>query len=141
MNDKIAKIKQHVIDHKREYTIAALGVAAVVVAVVVTKKICDSADGVESVDYEVAPKMEFNDAVHDSTITMNNITNIFHERRGHPGNVVRRISDGAEWTSQNLAAQSAGVHPLKMSNHLDGKLPHIKGELYERIGEAAAPVA
>ncbi len=135
MNDKIAKIKQHIIDHKREYTIAAIGVAAVVVAVVVTKKICDA----NNTSVEISDP-QINASITDTTINgdvnaplIDIDYNVIFEDVSPRANPVKRLSDGKVWSSQQLAAVEGKGSPVHMSKHLNGKLPHFHGEQYATI--------
>jgi hypothetical protein len=59
-------------------------------------------------------------------------------RRGHPGNVIVCRETGQPFASQNQAAQMMGLNASHLAQHLQGKAPHVKGNTFERIGEATA---
>jgi len=56
--------------------------------------------------------------------------------RGHPGYLVRWVETGEIAASQNRMAKLAEVPPSQLSKHLNGQLPHVKDNHFERLGQA-----
>src|SRR5690625_2902966 len=70
--------------------------------------------------------------IENKTDITNNVTNV--NMGGHVRKLVRRLSDGKIFASVTEAASEAGVSPSTMSNHLNGRESHVKGESYEIAG-------
>ena len=71
-----------------------------------------------------------NTEIHDSF----NVVNAFErEGRGHPGYLTRCLETKMTWPTQKAAAYAHGVHPNRMSDHLNGRLEHLNGNHFERI--------
>ena len=58
------------------------------------------------------------------------------EALGDPGNLIQDISTGVIYPSQGKAARDLGLDPARISDHLNGKLPDVKGYVFERLGKA-----
>jgi len=56
-------------------------------------------------------------------------------RRGHPGFIIARNSDGERWGSIKSAAEAIGCNPSLLREHLAGLVPDINGETYTNLGE------
>jgi len=52
--------------------------------------------------------------------------------RGKP---VRNVATGMRYPNATEAAKVIGVTTAAMSQHLNAKLPHVKGQRFERIAE------
>lgn len=56
-------------------------------------------------------------------------------RRGHPGYLVKCIETGETFASQNRAAELLKLSAANLSQHLNGRIPHVNGLHFERIAE------
>jgi hypothetical protein len=132
---KFATVKQHVRNHKTAYT---LGGATVVVAAV-------AAGG-----YYYGVRTGANKAVALQYVSIvgneNTVTQTFEvyiEALGDPGNIVQEFIDGRPtnnfWASQNQAAKEVGAWASDMSKHLNGKIDHINGRTFKRVGKPVVP--
>lgn len=79
--------------------------------------------------------------------SVNNVIRGFHykstnviqtslERRGHPGNLVKCLTNGEVYASQHRAADALDIDPGQLSRHLNGHIPNVKGLKFEVLGEA-----
>jgi hypothetical protein len=57
-------------------------------------------------------------------------------RRGHPGNLTQCIETDEVFASQSRAADIMGIARPNLVSHLNGKLPHVGGYTFKRLGEA-----
>jgi hypothetical protein len=64
---------------------------------------------------------------------------VFIEALGDPGNIIQDITTGSVYASQGQAARELGVSPARISEHLSGKLPNVKGHVFKFL--AKAPVS
>lgn len=71
------------------------------------------------------------------TVTHNEVATVL-ARRGHPGNIIKCNETGELFASQNRAAQMLGLNPSQLAQHLGGKLPHVQGHTFTKLGEAQA---
>ena len=132
---KIESIKNHVREHKKAYvvggTVAAVGVAAgvgYILGVRTTPK---------NVDTLVAPSNTINGLAWKPTQTIEVVV----EALGDPGNIIQDLTTGTIYASQNQAARELGVNAARISEHLAGKIPHVKGHTFEFLGKAAPSTA
>lgn len=65
----------------------------------------------------------------------NNITTVLI-RRGHPGTMVLCKETGEVFGSIARAAEANGINRPNLSSHLAGRLPHVGGLTFEKLGEA-----
>lgn len=72
---------------------------------------------------------------HKSTLNLVNVME--REGRGHPGYLTRCVETGLTYLTQTEAALANGIHPTRMSDHLNGRLSHVGGLHFERICMAA----
>lgn len=122
MGEKLERVKKHFKDNSKLYL--GIGIGVVVSA--------------------VGGAAFANTNTGKSTIKMialgwkpvNNLVTVELERRGHPGYLVQWVETGDVFPSQNHAAEVLGINPATMSQHLNGKVPHIKGKTFARLGEA-----
>lgn len=52
---------------------------------------------------------------------------------GNSGNVIKDLTTGAIYPSQNAAAKALGTKPSNISNQLLGKTPHVNGHTFEKL--------
>lgn len=136
------KFKAHLKKHKGKYIAGGVGLTVGVgVGYFVHKRL-----GVEvptvSMDMinTIAPKSTIvgrDNTINNDINVTNNVTNVVN-MGGRVRKLVKRISDGAIFESVNDAAESAGVSQSAMSNHLNGRDAHVKGEQYSIIGLSAS---
>ena len=72
---------------------------------------------------------------------INVVAVIEREGRGHPGYPVICKETGDLFLTQNGAAAWAGVNPLSMTRHLQGKFPNLNGLHFERVAAIPAVAA
>jgi hypothetical protein len=121
MNEKIEKIKKHIVENKLVYILGA-GAFAAGTGVGLTI-------GIRQIVVTDVANVKW----HSPTIN-NIIASV--ERRGHPGNVIRCNETGEIFASQNHAAKLMGLNPGSLSSHLSGKYDHANGYTFEKLGEA-----
>lgn len=57
--------------------------------------------------------------------------------RGHPGYMIRDTQTGFVYESQAQAAHDLRLSQSQLSNHLNGRTPHVMGHTFERLMMAA----
>ena len=127
------KVKGHFKKHKVKYIV---GGACIVVGGTVGYYVGKHYHGV---NMNVISKVEPTNVaigkdinIENKTDITNNVTNV--NMGGHVKKLVRRLSDGKIFGSVTEAAEDAGVAQSTMSNHLNGRDSHVKGESYEIAG-------
>ena len=60
-------------------------------------------------------------------------TNVYKNKKGHPGYLTRCIDTSDVFESQKKAASAFGISDKVMSEHLKGKLPDANGHHFERV--------
>lgn len=65
--------------------------------------------------------------------TINIVTVVHRDGRGHPGYIVQCLETGEIFLSQGDAANAAGVSPTTMGKHLNGHTDHIYGQHFVRL--------
>lgn len=127
MNEKLGKIKKHVKDNRKVYIAAVAGVAVGAVGVLVLKDTPTLVSIKETLNFKWRSP------------TTNNV--IVFPALGDPGNVVQVVETGTIYASQGQAARELGVDPAVISNHINGKLPNVKGKHLKVLGKAGQPLA
>ena len=122
MNERVQKVKQHLSDYKAVYIVGAGCLVVGVVGGVAVAK--------HSALVNVNPKQIL---TYKSTQTVE----VFVEALGDPGNIVQDTTTGIIYASQGQAARELGVSPSRISEHLAGKLPNVKGHTFTLLGKAA----
>ena len=129
------KVKGHFKKHKVKYIVGGTClVAGGTVGYYVSKHY-------QGVNMNVISKVEPTNVAIGKDITINNKTDITNNvtnvnMGGHARKIVRRVSDGKLFGSVQEAAGEAKVSTAAMSNHLNGRLKHVKGEHYSIEGLA-----
>jgi hypothetical protein len=122
------RIKSHFRENKKYYLVGTGGV--IVGAVVVVGTLYGMGGSIQIVD---AYKLQINSP------TTNNVWQVIEVwRKGPPSWVVRNKNTGELFLSQTQAALANDVTPKMMSDHMRGVLPHLNGEVFERVALAAA---
>ena len=52
---------------------------------------------------------------------------------GNSGNVIKDLTTGAIYPSQNAAAKALGVNPNQVSRHLSGNQASVSGHVFEKL--------
>ena len=60
-------------------------------------------------------------------------TNVYKNKKGHPGYLTGCIDTNDVFESQKKAASAFGISDKAMSEHLKGKLPDANGHHFERV--------
>jgi hypothetical protein len=116
---RLARVKSHVYDYRRVYITGVTGIA---------------------VGFALRGRPEVVNIVDVFNIKFRSPTNnIIVTALGDPGNIVQCVETGTVYASQNQAARELGVAAARISEHLQGKLPNVKGFHFEYLGKA--PVA
>lgn len=76
-------------------------------------------------------------ALWNSTINQTAVQ-ITIDAPGNSGNIIKDLTTGAIYPSQNTAAKALGVDAQTMSRHISGKLPNVKGHTFEKLIDGKA---
>lgn len=113
-------VKAHVIKHKEAYIFGGLGVLGIVTTILIMKNI----NGVRNI------------TAGDNSLVMldkSKIENFHFISPGNSGNVVQDTTTGAIYPSQEAAANALGVSRSQVSQHINGKIPDLRGHVLEKI--------
>lgn len=131
------KVKGHFKKHKAKYITGGVVVAVGGVSFYIGRKY-----GIAGISMDVITEASPTNVaigkdikIENKTEITNNVTNTIN-MGGHVKKLVRRLSDGKLYNSVQEAADDAKVTQPTMSNHLNGREPHVKGESYEIAGIA-----
>jgi hypothetical protein len=75
--------------------------------------------------------------VADGSVVKDNLFLISSRRQGAPSWVVRCLETGEIFSSQLSAAKEMNLPASELSQHLNGKMDHVRGFTFERICMAA----
>jgi len=73
--------------------------------------------------------------------SMNIVSVIEREGRGHPGYLTEWVEEDLIYKSQKQAALNHGVHPNRMSDHINGRLESLDGKHFKRVKNTPEGVA
>lgn len=132
MNEKIARIKKHVNDHKKVYLIA--GAVVTVGAAAGAGYILGTRTVPKEISTQVAPSQT---AALCYKPMLTQTVEVTVEALGDPGNIIQDLTTGTIYASQNQAAKALGVYPARISEHLAGKIPNVQGHMLQFLGKAA----
>lgn len=76
-------------------------------------------------------------ALFNSTINQTAVQ-VTIDAPGNSGNVIKDLTTGAIYPSQNAAAKALGVDAQTLSRHISGKLPNVKGHTFEKLIDGGA---
>lgn len=124
---KVQKVKAHIKRNKVKYITGGVCLAVgVTVGVVVGRMSTESICNKTSIA---------NNILGSKNNITNNVTNITQlVRRGHAGNIIRRLEDGKEWASQRQLCSELGIDPRDLWKHLKGYTSDIEGSTFEKVG-------
>lgn len=128
MNERLEKIKTHVIEHKTAYISVAVGVVSAGFTYLIMR---GRHAGMQSVPdgpakVTMRPFLLFS--------SKNNIVTVVEqEGRGHPGYVVRCLETGLTYSTQGEAARAYNVSPSMISSHINRKIDNVNGLHFERV--------
>ena len=127
MNQKIERIKNHLVENKKVYIAAVAGavMGGIVVLMIIKYRRLPSEINVTRI---LSPGDE-------------NIMKVFINPLGDPGNVVQCVETGTVYASQGQAARELGVTATNIGNHLHGKISDIKGLHFIILGKAGQVLA
>ena len=132
---KIETIKNHVRENKKAYLIG--GGVVVVGAAAGVGYILGVRTTPKNVETLVAPSNTINGLAWKPVQTIEVVV----EALGDPGNIVQDLTTGTIYASQRQAATALGVHPGRVSDHLNGRTANVAGHVLQKLGKAAVPEA
>lgn len=134
---KMDKVKLHFRKHKTKYLMGTSVVIVGGVSFYIGRKYQDKLSSIGmNVINDISPTniaIGKDILIDNRTEITNNVTNTVN-MGGHVRKIVKRLSDNKLYSSVQEAAEDAGVSQSTMSNHLNGKLNHVRGEYYEIAG-------
>lgn len=129
------KIKAHIKKHKYKYGYAATVIATAGITWLIMRSNIARGEVSEGIARgEISNTASFN---FRSPNTVNVITVLERDGRGHPGYPVRNVETKHVFLSQHEAARAFGVSESLISGHLNGKFPDVDGLHFERVNIAA----
>lgn len=121
---QIEKIKKHFKNHKRDYIIAATSVAGTVVAVATTVVI-------QATRQEGSPQIQ-----QLLNFGPTNARIIYLEERSTPSKPVHLVGTNLYFDSISDAHRKTGYTMSALSNHINGKIPDVHGDVFELLTPA-----
>ena len=122
LGEKYQQVKDHVRENKTVYV--ACGVTAVVsvagTLLAVKSSTVVNARAIQLLTYKSVQTID-----------------VHVEALGDPGNIVQDLTTGIIYASQGQAARALGVAPSRISDHLNGRTPHVMGTQLKVLGKAA----
>jgi hypothetical protein len=129
------KIKKHFCENKTIYTSVSVGVVVAGITYLIMRDRHAVVGNAASDGPDVATMRSFSFNFLSRQNASGNVTTVMsREGRGHPGYITRWLEQKIDYETQGLAAQEHGVHPTVMSRHIQGILPDINGQHFERVG-------
>ena len=124
MNQKIERIKNHLVENKKVYIAGAVGVVigGVIVFVLVRK-----AYGVPGISQKAI-------GIWNKQIA----TLITIDAPGNSGNVIQDLTTGTIYPSQNAAVKALGLNPTRLSEQLNGTAKHVSGRVFKKLIDGGA---
>ena len=130
---KIESVKNHVREHKKVYIVGGA------VAVVCVAAGAGYAFGVRTTPKNVETLVAPSNTIKGLAWKPNQTIEVIVEALGDPGNIVQDLNTGTIYASQGQAARELGVNASRISEHLAGKLPNVKGHKLVKLGKACVP--
>lgn len=129
---KLKKAKEHIVENREVYI---SGIVCFTVGVAVSQFISTTTNtpqvvgGSASNDNDVQVGGDVN-----APITINQNATVVNNFGGRLCKIVKCVDTGEIFETAKAAAKSAGVDPVTMSKHLNGKRDHLFGMTYEVVG-------
>lgn len=129
---KFEKLKEHLKTHKELYI--GLGVGALIGGVAVYSVVNYGAV------INLARAKNLAIAGNNNTVELAETSiKITIESMGNSGNIIKDVTTGTIYPSQNAAAKAIGVGKDVVSKHLNGRLPNANDHILEKIIDGSAP--
>jgi hypothetical protein len=129
------RIKDHLIMYKEAYIVGAIGLAGIT-CLIMRDRHAVLQTGADGPDVATMRSLNFN-FFSRQTGSANISTVISRDGRGHPGYITRWLEGEIDYDTQGLAAQEHRIKPSVMSLHIQGRIPDINGQHFERVGVPA----
>lgn len=127
----IDKVVDHVKKHKTIYISGGVVVIAGITYAIMRSKPRPLWRGVEPTSVVKSANTASQFFTNKSTINM--ITVLERDGRGHPGWPVQNLETKQVFLSQRQAAEAFNISPGNLSSHLNGKFPNANGLHFERV--------
>jgi hypothetical protein len=129
---KIKRAKEHIKENKAVYIGTAAGFAAGIIIGVFafTRKPVKPEEMIESMKIHIQTLIK---GGRRNTTNVYQTVSMYGNVIGRPGNPVRDLTTGKEYTSESLAATAVGIPLSSLSKHLNGRQDHANGHRFERI--------
>lgn len=124
MSEKIEKFKSHFRENKKSYIIggSCLVVGATAAVVVMKYKVCPT------------PPTEVAQAFNQTAVGWNiNQTIVSFVERSTPSKPVHLVGTDRFFASMSEAARETGHHVADISKVVNGKMPNVKGDVFELL--------
>ena len=127
MANPFMKLKNHIVDYKEIYITCAI--TAVVTAGITTLAVF---------------KVKSNSVLSQKAVALWNSTinqtavQITIDAPGNSGNIIKDLTTGTIYPSQNAASKALGVNPTNLSMHLRGKNSDVAGHVFEKLIDGGA---
>lgn len=130
---KIETVKNHVRKHKKVYIVGGT------VTVVCVAAGAGYAIGVRTTPKNVEALVAPSNTINGLAWKPNQTIEVVVEALGDPGNIVQDLNTGTIYASQRQAATALGVHPGRISDHLNGRTKDVGGHVLQKLGKACVP--
>lgn len=126
MNERIKKVESHIRKHSTTYIVGGTCLAVGVLG---------------GLYFSRSPELVNVRPIQALTYKSTQTIEVFIEALGDPGNVIQDLETGTIYASQSQAAKELGINPGRISDHLAGRTPHVKGHTFTKLGKAMVPEA
>jgi hypothetical protein len=131
MNQQIEKVKEHIKRNKLEYISGIVGViVGSAGAYALSKRTGSIQINGTSASMRTKCLYQQNNNLYQTISMYGNVI-------GRPGKPVFDMETGKRFETETLAAKYAGVSPVMMSNHLNGKRDHVNGRTFKFVTDAS----
>ena len=131
MKEKLVLAKEHIRKHKELYIGIGIGVGLAGISWAIMRG--NTAQGGVDVNAAQGGTIDIASLIYRNKGTINAITVMEREGRGHPGWPCRNVETGKNFLSQRDAANYYGVPEGILSAHINGKFPDVDGLHFERV--------
>jgi hypothetical protein len=120
MKERLERVKTHLKENKKVYfTGASCLVAGALGSAILMPKDCMNVRQFQVLTWKSRQSVE-----------------VFVEALGDPGNIVQDTTTGIVYASQGQAARELSLDRARITDHLMGRAPHVKGHIFTRLGKA-----